>query len=82
MKTADRSAQAQLSVDARPWLENDGRIRTQVTLDYVSHPYFANWGRLKFEPLLESGRVLVAAQTSSAISERRVRVELTATILK
>jgi len=84
VKTADRfgNPQGQLSVDARPWVESDGRIRTQVTLDYMSQPYFSSWGRLKFEPLLESGRALVAAQTSSAISDRRVRVELTATILK
>jgi hypothetical protein len=74
--------QAQLSIDARPWVESDGRVRTAITLDYVSHPYFSNWGRLKFEPLLDSGKPLVAAEASSAIADRRIRVEVTATILK
>jgi hypothetical protein len=41
MKGADRfgNPQGQLSIDARPWVEQYGRIRTQVALDYASHPH-------------------------------------------
>jgi hypothetical protein len=72
----------QLSADVRPWVERDGRIRTLVTMNYVSHPHFTDWGQLKFEPLLESGKLLTVSRTSSAVSDRYVRVDVTATILK
>jgi hypothetical protein len=72
----------QLSADVRPWVERDGRIRTLVTMNYVSHPHFSDWGQLKFEPLLESGKLLTVSRASSAVSDRYVRVDVTATILK
>ena len=72
----------QLSADVRPWVERDGRIRTLVTMNYVSHPHFTDWGQLKFEPLLESGKLLTVSRASSAVSDRYVRVDVTATILK
>lgn len=74
--------QGEVSADVRPWLERNGKIRTLVTMNYVSHPHFSNWGQLKFEPLLDSGKPLVVSQASSAVSDRRMRVEVTATILK
>lgn len=75
--------EAWLNVDARPWMERrDGRVRVLITMQYLSPPHFSRDGVLKFETLLESGKPLVVSQASSAISDRRMRVELTATILK
>lgn len=74
--------QNRLRADVRPFIEKDGRIRTLVTMQYLSEPYFQGEGEQKFEPLLESGKPLVVSQLSSATSERRMRVQLTATILK
>ena len=71
-----------LRVDVLPWLERDGRIRTLVTMRYLSSPHFPREGEQKVEPLLESGKPLVVSQTSSAVSDRKMRVEVTATILK
>jgi len=78
----DKIGGLQLSADVRPWVERDGRIRTLVTMNYVSHPHFTDWGQLKFEPLLESGKLLTVSRASSAVSDRYVRVDVTATILK
>ena len=49
---------------------------------YLSSPHFPREGEQKVEPLLESGKPLVVSQTSSAVSDRKMRVEVTATILK
>lgn len=57
-------------------------IRTLVTMRYLSSPHFPREGEQKVEPLLESGKPLVVSQTSSAVSDRKIRVEVTATILK
>lgn len=71
-----------VNVDARPWLERNGRIRTLVTLGYASPPHFSRGGDIKFEPLLEDGKPMVVSRISSAVSDRRVTIEVTATILK
>ena len=73
---------ARLWVDAQPRLAPNGKIRTLVTLFYLSPPHFAREGEQKLEVLLENGKPLAVSQTSSATSERRMRVELTATVLK
>jgi hypothetical protein len=80
--SANPAGGLQLSADVRPWVEGDGRIRTLVTMNYVSQPHFSDWGQLKFEPLLESGKLLIVSRASSAVSDRFVRVDVTATILK
>lgn len=53
-----------------------------MTMRYLSSPHFPREGEQKVEPLLESGKPLVVSQTSSAVSDRKMRVEVTATILK
>jgi hypothetical protein len=73
---------ARLWVDAQPRLESNGKIRTMITMSYLSPPHFAREGEQKLEVLLDNGKPLVVSQTSSATSERRMKVELTATILK
>jgi hypothetical protein len=73
---------ARLWVDAQPGLAPNGKIRTLVTLSYLSPPHFAREGEQKIEVWLDNGKPLVVSQTSSATSDRRMRVELTATVLK
>ena len=83
MESRDKPfAQVRLRADVRPFIEKDGRVRTLVTMQYLSVPHFQGEGDQKFEPLLESGKPLVVSQMSSATSDRRLRVELTATVLK
>ena len=70
--------------DVRPLIERDGRIRTLVTLEYLS-PTSQTEGRgtqLKVEPLLESGRPLVVSESTDPTSDRGLTVQVTATILK
>ena len=72
---------ARLWVDAQPRL-SFGKIHTVITMSYVSHPHFAREAEQKLEVVLDNGKPLVVSQTSSADSDRRMRVEVTATILK
>jgi hypothetical protein len=70
--------------DVRPWIERDGRIRTLITVEYLS-PTSQMGGRgtqLQLEPLLESGKPLMASQSTDPSSDRKVSIEVTATILK
>ena len=71
-----------LWVDVQPRLESNGKIRTVITMSYLSSPHFSREGEQKLEVLLENGKPLVVSQASSATSARRMRVELTATVLK
>lgn len=81
-----------ISVDALPTIERDGRIRARVTLEYRANPAPAETEkpgppptasmRLSFGILLESGRKVVAAQAADPVTDRRVTVEVTATVLK
>jgi hypothetical protein len=57
-------------------------FRTVVTLSYLSFPHFSREGEQKFEVLLDDGKPLIVSQASSATSDRRLRVDVTATILK
>jgi hypothetical protein len=70
-----------LWVDVTPLLVGNGKIRTVMTLFYLS-PHFSREGEQKLEVLLDNGKPLVVSQASSATSSRRMRVELTATVLK
>lgn len=73
-----------MKADIQPWIERDGRIRTRVTMEYLS-PTSQQDGRgisLQFEPLLESGRSLRVSESTDPTSNRKVIVEMTATILK
>jgi hypothetical protein len=73
---------SRLRVDVQPRLEANGKIRTVVTLSYLSFPHFSREGEQKFEVLLDDGKPLIVSQASSATSDRRLRVDVTATILK
>jgi hypothetical protein len=73
---------SRLRVDVQPSIVANGKIQTVVTMSYLSFPHFTREGEQKFEVLLEDGKLLTVSRTSSAISERRLRVDVTATILK
>jgi hypothetical protein len=65
-------------VDALPVVQRDGRVQVQLTLEY-GRPGASS---VRVEPLLESGKTLVVSESADPSSDRRTRVELTATILK
>jgi hypothetical protein len=79
-----------LNVDAMPVIIKDSLMRLDVSLEYVPKPGSENAssgegrGSLneRLALLVESGKALIVSQASDPTSERRITVELTATILK
>ena len=79
-----------LNVDAMPIIVKDGLMRLDVGLEYVPKPGSENAssgegrGSLneRLSLLVESGKALIVSQASDPTSERRITVELTATVLK
>ena len=65
-------------VDALPVMQRDGRVQVQLTLEH-GRPGSSS---VRVEPLLESGKTLVVSESTDPASDRRTRVELTATVLK
>jgi hypothetical protein len=88
--TAGQSAAVTLNVDASPVIVKDGQMRLDLGLEYVPKPGSENAtsgegrGSLnqRLSLLVESGRPLVVSQASDPTSDRKISVELTATILK
>ena len=74
-----------LNVDARPTIARDGRIQLYTSLEYTV-PQDQKRPALhlteSLSTLLESGKPLVASQSADPVTDRRVRLELKATILK
>lgn len=79
----------ELNVDARPWLTVDGPIRLEMTLVYA--PSRATADPKEKRPtginqsqtvILQSGKPLIVAQAADPVSDRKVIVEVKATILK
>jgi hypothetical protein len=78
-----------LNVDATPELTRDGRVRVQVSLEYKPQ---ASGGETEdtaptqlsesFSVILENEKPLLITQSADPGSDRRVKVELKATILK
>jgi hypothetical protein len=79
-----------LNVDATPIILKDGLMRLDIGLEYVPKPGSENAasgeGRAQLNErlglLVESGKPLIISQASDPTSDRRISVELTATILK
>ncbi|RPI48998.1 MAG: hypothetical protein EHM55_24660 [Acidobacteria bacterium] len=82
-----------VSVDARPTIV-DGLIRVNVTVNSQEPPKMPtpeapfkqpdpllNWSN-SFALLLQSGKPMVALETSDAVTKRRMSIEVKATILK
>jgi len=88
--TAGQSTAVTLNVDATPVILKDGQMRLDLGLEYVPKPGSDNAasgegrGSLnqRLSLLVESGRPLVVSQASDPTSDRKISVELTATILK
>lgn len=77
-----------LAVDAFPMLERDNRVRVRMTLDYQPNPGQDRKQptpmnmRLSFGIVLDNGKKIVAAQAADPVTDRKVSVEVTATVLK
>ncbi len=82
-----------VSVDARPTIV-DGLIRVNVTInsqeppkgmptapDFNKSDPLLNWSN-SFALLLQSGKPMVALETSDAVTKRKMSIEVKATILK
>jgi hypothetical protein len=79
-------ANAMLNVDARPEITREGRIRVSLSLEYTPQdapdrptqpPVIES-----VTALLEDGKTLLVSQSADPITERKVRVELKATIVR
>jgi len=78
---------AAFSLDAWPRILDGGRLRLQIGVDYnvvdaSSERGPKNQVRFRQEVILESGRPLVISQSSDPMSDRKVTVEVKATIMK
>jgi hypothetical protein len=78
-----------VNVDANAEFIRDGRVRAQVTLEYrptigeaTAEEQVLTTISESFAVILEDGKPLVVSQSADPNSERRVRVEVKATILK
>jgi hypothetical protein len=77
-----------LNVDASPTILSNGRIRVRVTLQYAAGQAQPTEQRVRTDIRqtlvlnLENGKPLVISEASDPLSDRRVTVEVTATILK
>jgi hypothetical protein len=79
-----------LNVDAQPEILRDGRIRVQVSLEYRAHnaesgpPEDAQPGGLveQFSVILEDGKSMLITQSADPATDRKVRVEMKAVLLK
>jgi hypothetical protein len=77
-----------LNVDATPRVVGmpPGKLQVRVAVDYLPKPMTeqprGGRTRLVFAMIVDDGKTLVASNTSDPATDRRVRVEVTATILK
>jgi hypothetical protein len=87
---ADAPFVVDLNVDARPLVSVDGPIQLELTLVY-SPPGGADKDTLKPRPtginqsltvVLQSGKPLIISQAADPVSDRKVIVEVKATVLK
>ena len=80
----------ELNVDARPFVSIEGQIQLEITLVYSPSTADAR-DTIKARPtglnqsltvILHSGKPLVISQAADPVSDRKVVVEVTATVLK
>ena len=79
-----------LNVDARPWLTSTGAIQLELTIGY--NPLDATGSQAKqlrptelnqsMTVVLQSGKPLVISQAADPITDRKMIVEVVATVLK
>ena len=89
VRVGDRYRTVNINVDARPTILKEGQIRLDISLEYrpqatgsaTGEP--ALWGiSERVGVVLESGKPLIISQAFDPTSDRRMTVELKATILK
>jgi hypothetical protein len=73
--SSERTGPMKINVDARPQILPTGNIRVTLSLEYQA---FIQQQTV----VVESGKPLVLTQTADPLSDRRVTVEMRATILK
>ena len=80
-----------LNVDARPVIQSDGKMRLNLTINYDSLGPGPREGgpnpskiqiREQLGVILESGKPLVISQSADPLGDRKVTVEVKATILR
>jgi hypothetical protein len=85
---ASASLTAPLDIDAQPWIVRDNKIRLTLSLQYnFLQPTAASVPaamevKERFALLLENGKALVVSQSADPLSDRRVTLEVKATILQ
>jgi hypothetical protein len=86
--SGDAFRPAALNVDASPWID-DGKIRLNFGLEYNVTELSPNPTGLPLRAIreqmvviLESGRPLVVTDSADPVSDRRLQVEVTATIVR
>lgn len=79
---------APLSVDVNPWIEGN-KIRVDFSIEYSAVDEAVTAGEVgeatvseRLAAVLDSGVPVVVAQSSDAISDRKVTIEIKATIMK
>ena len=79
----------ELNVDARPFVSTEGQIRLEMTLVYSPSPGDARDTKSRptginqsLTVALQSGKPLAVSQAADPVSDRKVMVEVKATILK
>lgn len=87
IRTSDRGSELLLNVDVAPEIVRDGRVRLHMTLEY--RPARASTDKdvimsitESVTTILEDGRVMLVSQSADPGSNRTVKVELKASILK
>jgi hypothetical protein len=77
---------AMLNIDARPEMLREGRIRVMVSLEYTPQdgPDRATQPPIQesLTALLEDGKPLVISQSADPTSDRKVRLEVKATVVR
>jgi len=79
-----------LNVDAEPWILDDNKIRLHLALEYTPKPdpdnAMSGEGRSRLSErlglIVEAGKPMLISQASDPTSDRKITVDLVATILK
>jgi len=77
-----------LNVDANPVVQSDGSILLSLTLEYIPRPEGPeNTGGVaqlneKMTVTLESGKAMVISRAADPAGNRKINVEVTATVMK
>ena len=81
LRSSGAAPASHLNVDARPEVASDGRIRLFLSLDYRRDNTGTGLTQ-SLHTLLDNGKPLQVSQSPDPKSERAVRLEVTATIVK